>query len=80
MGPQHSALSPSSLLYFSLVIDCGYEFSCFDQDPAFGERGRLEKFVANTYAPLLTKKPVKALIMAVFGIIFVRKSESHDTC
>ncbi|CAN0219603.1 unnamed protein product [Pylaiella littoralis] len=39
-------------------------------DPALGERGRLEKFAANTYAPLLTKKPVKAFIVVVFGIIF----------
>eukprot|EP00752_Nemacystus_decipiens_P003771 g3472.t1 len=39
-------------------------------DPSLGERGRLEKFVGNTYAPLLTKKPVKAFIVAVFGIIF----------
>lgn len=43
----------------------------FVQDPAFGDRGRLEKFVGNTYSPLLTKKPVKALIVFVFGIIFV---------
>eukprot|EP00903_Cladosiphon_okamuranus_P017671 g16272.t1 len=39
-------------------------------DPAFGERGRLEKFFANTYAPLLTRKAVKALIVTVFGVIF----------
>lgn len=36
-----------------------------------GDRGRLEKFFGNTYAPLLTRKPVKALVIAVFGIIFV---------
>lgn len=41
------------------------------QDPTWGERGRLEKFVGDTYAPLLTKKAVKAGILAVFGIIFV---------
>ena len=36
-----------------------------------GERGRLEKFVGNTYAPMLKRKPVKALIMGVFLVIFV---------
>ncbi|CAM9219494.1 unnamed protein product [Ectocarpus sp. 6 AP-2014] len=39
-------------------------------DPTWGERGRLEKFVGDKYAPVLTKKPVKAAIIAVFGIIF----------
>lgn len=41
------------------------------QDPAMGERGRLEKFAANTYAPLLAKKPFKGLVVVVFGAIFV---------
>ncbi|CAM9184613.1 unnamed protein product, partial [Scytosiphon promiscuus] len=39
-------------------------------DPAMGERGRLEKFAANTYAPLLTKKPIKAAVIVIFGAIF----------
>ena len=47
------------------------------QDPAFGNRGRLEKFVGNTYAPLLTRKPVKALVVTVFSIIFVSFTAEH---
>eukprot|EP00904_Undaria_pinnatifida_P001827 jgi/Undpi1/11645/HiC_scaffold_36.g13940.m1 len=39
-------------------------------DPALGERGRLEKFVGNVYAPALTKKPVKALVVGAFLVIF----------
>ncbi|CAM9133803.1 unnamed protein product, partial [Hapterophycus canaliculatus] len=44
--------------------------SAGEWDPAMGERGRLEKFAANTYAPLLSKKPFKALVIIVFGVIF----------
>lgn len=44
-----------------------------------GERGRLEKFAANTYAPLLTKKAIKALVVVVFGAIFVSACSSCDT-
>ncbi len=48
------------------------------QDPALGERGRLERFVGDTYAPLLTKKAVKATTIAFFGIIFVSCRYSHS--
>lgn len=65
-----STLSP--YFPFSLLIGAfSGLFGMLVQDPTFGQRGRLEKFVGNTYAPLLTRKPVKALIVAVFTIIFV---------
>eukprot|EP00903_Cladosiphon_okamuranus_P007237 g7024.t1 len=39
-------------------------------DPTLGELGRLGKAFSGVYAPLLSKKPVKGLAIAVFSIIF----------
>lgn len=82
-------LRVSSLSFLAFSIFCvmflfSSVFAALVQDPTWGERGRLEKFVGDKYAPVLTKKPVKAVIIAVFGIIFVsyllpHVSGDHDS-
>eukprot|EP00752_Nemacystus_decipiens_P002680 g2506.t1 len=49
----------------SSVVGPGAEW-----DPSLGGQGRLDKIFSNVYAPVLTKKLVKGLVITVFSIIF----------